>query len=58
LAPPGEVNGWRLLAAFQQLGIVELVEKGRARTKGQRSLATIYRWALPLLVSNATTDTP
>jgi len=58
LASPGEVNGWRLLAAFQQLGIVELMEKGRARAKGQRSLATIYRWALPLLVSNATTAAP
>jgi hypothetical protein len=58
LAPRGEVNGWRLLAAFQELRIVELVEKGRAWAKGQRPLANIYHWALPLLVSNATTAGP
>lgn len=49
LTRPGEVNGWRLLRSFEKLGVVALVEKGHARAKGQRSVASSYRWTLPVL---------
>jgi hypothetical protein len=47
LAPPGKVNGWRLLFTFRQLRIIELVELGRVWAKGHPAPASSYRWALP-----------
>lgn len=53
LAHPREVNGWRLLGSFVNLGIISLVERGHVRTKGQQSLASSYRWELPLFRQSA-----
>jgi len=55
LAPPGHVSGWRLLRAFEALGILVVVAHGRRRTKGQKSFATRYRWALPSITAAAVT---
>lgn len=55
LGPPGTVNAWRTLRVFEKLGIITVVEKGHVRAKGQRSLATHYRWTLPTIAAAGAT---
>ena len=49
----------RVLESLVKAGVLEITERGKQWAPGmtQRS-PTIYRWGLPLVVSNATTDTP
>ena len=39
---------WRLLKAFKDFGILEIVKKGTAWVKGTKPKAGTYRWALPM----------
>jgi hypothetical protein len=45
----GGGNSWRLLSRFSSgYGIIEKVQAGQKWEKGQRAMATTWRWALPL----------
>jgi hypothetical protein len=49
------MDSWRLLRSFEHGDILVLVAKGQRLAKGQRPIATRYRWALPIITAAAVT---
>ena len=40
------MTAWRILKAFEKCGILKTERPGTLRTKGQKGIATVYRWML------------
>ncbi len=42
------MTAWRIMQRFEKLGIIQTVETGRKRVKGQKRMATRWKWCPPL----------